>query len=430
MKINNKKPQSVAIIIENMVQFLSIKHGIEDLVSNNIEVDLFVPQAGSDETGFREMFNSTSKHLISAGYEVKRTNTKKEYNVLLEPYPVYRFELNFDYRIKYNYSLITAKPNPAFLPQNNIVYDAIFCNSKYSADYLDVYTKTHIIKPPKYRGFNQNSVKKVRARAEKPRLLYLPTYGHVEDDKKSFKAIYELKKYYSIVIKSHHGTRHLKNESDRLLRQKDLADEIYDENTELVDLLKSVDVVLSDNSGAIFDAIYSGVPVAIYASDDNLGQLRGVDTLQHTLVVEGVIPYTNDPDGLLSIIEQAISEGCRRKQAKTRKDLFGGASDKEFIDIVKFYIGKQELSPGSYSQPSALRRFFSDQYKALLKDSDRIVYLNKTISELKDNLSNLEKDIAIKNNEIYIYKTRLLYKSSGKFYNLWDKVKGSREREK
>ena len=55
--------KDIAIVIENLIQFQSIKAGIDELrKKENIDVDIYVPEA-QDDQGFKEIFESCYKHL-------------------------------------------------------------------------------------------------------------------------------------------------------------------------------------------------------------------------------------------------------------------------------------------------------------------------------------------------------------------------------
>ena len=94
-----------------------------------------------------------------------------------------------------------------------------------------------------------------------------------------------------------------------------MADEWYDLNTSLSYLLSKSDVVLSDNSGAIFEALYNDVPVAIFAKNINK-KLGNFDTIQYDLVTSDIIPYTNNPDDIFKILSLSCSDKYKIKQIR------------------------------------------------------------------------------------------------------------------
>ena len=79
------------------------------------------------------------------------------------------------YRIKYKYSLLTAKPNLVYKPENNICYDAILCYGMYEANFLKVFSNVELIGNLKYLNLKPLT----KPSTNKPILLYLPTYGDV-----------------------------------------------------------------------------------------------------------------------------------------------------------------------------------------------------------------------------------------------------------
>ena len=277
--------RDIAVTIQNFVQFYSIKSGIDELIKRNHSVDIYIPQT-NDDSGLDKMYEETFNELIKYNYTIKRTTDSNVlYKILLEPYPMdFCLKFNFEYRLKYKYSLLSAKPNLVYKPESNICYDAILCFSKYDADFLNVYAKTELIGNLKYLNFKKKSFN-----SAKPVLLYLPTYGNVSSIDLITAQLEKLKSKYYLITKLHHGTSSLKNETERIEKLKSISNECYNHTTELVKLLEKADVVLSDNSGAIFETLYAKVPLAIFSDDINKNKLGNLDTTQFKLVKKNYI---------------------------------------------------------------------------------------------------------------------------------------------
>ena len=323
--------KDIAIVIENLIQFQYIENGINTLLNNNISLDIYVPTSKYAD-GFDNLFNNAYDYLQKNNYSPKRFPDNTEYKILLEPYPTDKyFKIKHTYRIKYPYSLIAAKPDPSFRPDWNIYYDAILCHSEHEASYLKTYAETLVIGSLKHKFSKTYS--------DKPTLLYLPTYGDLSSIDELINVFSDLKNKYYIIIKFHHGTSFLNNEKERLEQLKSLADEWYDLNTSLSYLLSKSDVVLSDNSGAIFEALYNDVPVAIFAKNINK-KLGKFDTIQYDLVTSDIIPYTNNPDDIFKLLSLSCSDKYKIKQKNIKNDLFyiSENSEQEFLNIIRNYL--------------------------------------------------------------------------------------------
>jgi hypothetical protein len=364
MKKNNK---GIAVVFDDLVEFFNMKNGLDALIKDGIPVDIIVPKHNE---GRRSLLDETYDYLTHEGYSVIRDVDKsKKYKILLEPYPTdHNFKpdmINHEFRIKYKYSLISAKPDKVFSVKWNIVYDAILCYTKREVEILSAYTKTFLVSPMKYKDFKKNSSRP----SKKPTLLYLPTFGDVSsiDDIKD--ALKSLRNDYYVIVKAHHGTQHKGEEKKRNDILKNSSDEYYDQTTDLAELLKTADVVLSDNSAAIFDAIYTEVPVAIYNNGTlNARKLGNLNTYQYQLVQKGVVPYTDDINKVGLVLKSALK---KRKEQMKEKDDFSSNQNmtKEFIEIIKIFLEKDRDEDEYYAMHDFIRDSFVNRYQ---KEADEI----------------------------------------------------------
>lgn len=330
--------KDIAVVVQSEVQYYAVEPLLQILNEKKYSVDIVINPLTVDNTGFKEISSSTYKLLKAQGYDVKMADdAKKHYKIILTPYADI-VETDYKYLIRYQYSPVSAKPNPVYLPESQRKFHAILCQSTYEADILSVYAKTYIVSNLKFINY-KNRTKKTT----KKTLLYLPTYGDVSSIDELKLALELVKKTYKLVVKIHHGTSHLYDEEYRKKILQNLADEYYEADTPLVDLLSTADVVLSDNSGSIFEAIYSETPVAIYAKGLNERRLNGLDTLQYKLVHEGVIPHTDSSDNLVYTINKALNNDSVKKQRVARKNLFPKVKNPldSWIKIINMYINDE-----------------------------------------------------------------------------------------
>lgn len=327
--------RDVAIVFDDLTEFYSIKDSIDELINSNVKVDLYV--LGNYSNG---MSSETERRISSLGYEVLTDFTgENRYKVLLEPYPLINGDnVHYDYRIKYRYSPVCAKPDPVYTPEWNMPYDAFIVYSNRDAEVFSVYGKTHTIPYKKFSNFKKETVK------GKPELLYLPTYGDVSSvDMFDKKTADRLKEKYNLTIKSHHAIQYRDDEKHNYEKLKALADNFYDSDTSIVELLSTADIVLSDNSGAIFDAIYSETPIALLSDVEKLNsrKLGEIDTLQYELVKNGVVPCAHrieDVEQVLSLAYDLLPE-----QKEVKLNIFGIEAESEsMMEVIDYYLSKNK----------------------------------------------------------------------------------------
>ncbi len=398
--------KDVAVMIQNYVQFINLKSGIDKLIAKGYTVDIYCPTDKSD-VGYKDMYNDIRKYLKNNGYTVYNEVNNFEYKVLLEPYPF--MLIKSKYVIKYRYGCISAKPSIVYRPDNYLKYDAILCAGSYDANYLSVFSKTYQTGNMKYANFKKKN-KKI---ADKKILLYLPTYGDSCSIDEIIDELAKLKKDYYIIAKIHHGTNFVKAEKERIKKLKNIVDEFYDSHKDLSELLSVAEVVLTDNSGSIFEAIYTDTPVAIFCDDVNKHKLGNFNTTQYELVKEGIIPYTNDKNEIDKILKKALSKNIIEKQQMWNKDnLYHPKNQvKDFVNIIEKYI-KDDIDERYYEMHNILK---SDYYTLC----NSIIHMNNTISSMQTNLNNI---VTEKDQEITLLKKNLNYYENGKLYKIAKKI--------
>lgn len=330
-----------------------------------------------------------------------------------------------------------AKPDPSLKPDWNIYYDAILCHSQYEASYLKVYSKTILIGPL------NNKITERNPKKGKPNLLYLPTYGTLSSIDELLETLKELKTNYNLIIKLHHGTTFLNDEKNRVNELKYIADECYDLTTSLSELLAKSDVVLSDNSGAIFEALYNNIPVAIFSNNINK-KLGDFDTIQYELVSSGIIPYTNNPNNINQVLSAACSTEYIEKQNKISDELFYNDENSQtaFLNIIKNFIDdninlkyKQlhDVLLEDYRYKSnSINKLNSEKASLLNKINfknqqiDNLRNLNSNseeiINKLNNNINDLNNKIKQQDLILYEYNNFFLYKLARKIYKVYFKI--------
>lgn len=338
--MKNKVNNNIAIVFDDLTEFFTIEPAISKLEKNGYKIDLIVPY----DSGYNGLAEHTIKKVKELGYSPKNDAPKnKTYKILLTPYPGLDVvkRMNFVYHLRYPYGALSPKPNPTYLPDHVYYYDGIFLFNKHET-YLNAYGP--IIYPLpywRYHNFKNNK----RNTKSKPTLLLLPTFGADISfiNRLTTKAIKDIKKHYHVIAKAHHAVHFDIDGQGNLDKLKNACDEFYDSDTAIDVLLSKADIVLSDNSGAIFDSICANVPVAIFTDSPNSRRLGKLDTLQYQLVQKGIIPQAKKADEVLPILLNI--KHYTEKQRKLKKDLFVCDYQdpfEEFLKIIRYYITKDE----------------------------------------------------------------------------------------
>ena len=341
---NSKKMKAlnnnIAIVFDDLTEFYVMQKAIDKLKESHYQVDIIVPY----DSGYNNLAEHTLQTITNLGYSpLDDAPSNKTYKILLTPYPgldaVKR--IKYIYHLRYPYGAISAKPNPSYYPNHIYQYDAMFSFNTYDG-FLETYgPKIYPLPYWRYTSFKR----KPQSKNQPPILLLLPTFGtdtsfinHLPDS-----TITELKKEFKIISKAHHAVHFGIDGADTLQRLEQISDEFYTSDTPIDDLLKKATIVLSDNSGAIFESICANVPIAIFTNDPNSRHLGKLNTLQYKLVQQKIIPHATKPNEILPMLHDI--KPFIKKQKAIREKLFITNSKKpfdDFISIIKHYIEADE----------------------------------------------------------------------------------------
>lgn len=423
------KNKNIAVTIQNMVQYYSITYGIDALIKHGYNVDIYIPIQKQND-GYNDMFNNVYDKLKGKNYNIYREYKGKKYKIVLSPYnmDIY-YDFKTDYNLKYKYAAVAAKPKITYNLNHNYIYDAILCCSTWENKILKVYAPTFNVGNLKFVHF-----KKIKKQNKKQKILYLPTYGKYSSLKGAIEGFKRLKDKYIVITKMHHGTSYLKEEQEDIKKLYNVFDKVYDENTELTKLLEDVDLVISDNSGSVFEAMYARVPVLIYSEDEDLS-INGLIPLQQQLVEQGVILRTNDIGLLPDFISKTFSNDIVKKQLKCSDDLFPIKNSdliETFIKIIEIFIN-DDVDLCYYKLHDYVKnnitKFINNEYR-LNYELERLKLFDEKIENLNHKINNLNKiifDLEIENNnlkdKLKDYEKGKLYKLSKKIYFLSNKFR-------
>lgn len=139
----------------------------------------------------------------------------------------------------------------------------------------------------------------------KKTILYAPSWGELSSFPFYMDSLYQLAEQYNVIVKIHHNTMLLDN-NERNLQNIFFGVNFFYENEDIISLISISDIVVSDFSGAIFDAAFCRKPVLLLNIPD-LNRLPKID--QFSLEVsqrEKLGVLVESPDELEIAIEKVI----------------------------------------------------------------------------------------------------------------------------
>lgn len=201
-------------------------------------------------------------------------------------------------KVHINYG--AGKELTMFSPHHRM-WDLYLCLNPHIHEIIKLFTAAEVVGYPKFddwfNGTVGDSDSTVLGLPEhvtrgKKVLLYLPTHG----DLCSIDAlVFELKKLarkYAVIAKLHYYTTYIEPARKELLRDSYIT--LLGDETDLLPLLQRADLVISDNSSAIFDALLADKPVIAtdFLSAEYLDQQHKKVKQYPARPLEGALTYS------------------------------------------------------------------------------------------------------------------------------------------
>lgn len=204
--------------------------------------------------------------------------------------------------------------------------------------------------------------------SERPVALYMPTYGELGSFDELVEPLARLSDHYQILIKGHHN-----DEKSGLLwmsKAKRLGHKhLYSGGHDQVELLKAADVVVSDFSGAAFDAVYAKIPVVLYQgrAEERVGtQKFDLSSLEYR-ERDRIGRVCNDPRDLGAALDEIVSTPLRFLDAVAdlRESLFVDVSSPDAALSAKSSVEK--LLAGGFPSRSKPQAYVRETIQRLLQ---------------------------------------------------------------
>lgn len=369
--------KEIALVVHNLVLFDQMKPII---AKYRDKTDIFVEVVKHTEqdNDWLEMAKNTYNFLKKEGYNPKYLDKpiEKKYKILLTS-GLYENLPNAEVKIRYNYGM-----GKDWLHNNyDINFDYILVYGERDGAFSEPFARVLEVGPIKFYN-----LKKHRA-GKKKKVLYLPTYGEHSSIEYLYKELEKLQDKYEVIVKLHHGTTFLEPERVKLFKN---FKNMYDHKEPLGDLLANADMVISDSSGAIYDAIAMKVPVAIYNTNTYELYNGKIEAGELILLKEKLVHKIDKPSELNSVIEETLNDKDKDKKLKKAFDLFFGCTAEEGVKRICELIdgilsGKIDLSVYHAAKDNLLNE--------IEKPKEEIARLNGKINVLKNELNQKEQFI-------------------------------------
>lgn len=168
-------------------------------------------------------------------------------------------------------------------------------------------------------------------------VLYLPTHSDLSSIDVLAPALKTLGETYNVIVKLHYLSP--REEPDRVTLLTDERLMLVQDDTDLMPLLKLADVIISDNSSAIFDAILADKPLVVTDFHDKeyldhghraikwfrrgpVGALTYSGSIEQRIKRDEIVDAIREPLALISTVEQILTSDTKRPlREKLRSEL-------------------------------------------------------------------------------------------------------------
>ncbi len=294
----------------------------------------------------------------------------------------------------------------------NRVFNLILTYGRYSDNYLKLWAETKIIGNPKFdpwflKKIPENDINQIKnvLNSEKQTILYLPTYGELSSIEMILVSLKSLASKYNIIVKVHDITKYYEVERFASLISFD-GFQIYDGCQDILPLLESGDVVISDNSGAIFDAILADKPLLtinnltdeyfeslMEKTPQRLDGKRGRSTSKQSIEQQiknknwGPGPVVDESENLgKAIVESLKNDRYGAKREYWREKIFSfndGRCAERAANEIKKIINLRQLPPKTLM--AEIIDVYENEFKELVlanfKNSSLLYQISQKIAE-------------------------------------------------
>lgn len=377
----------IAFIGWNSFQFLYVKNLLEKIANSKFFV---VKRVDGNEGLFTHdiVGNLNDRVVFISTNEI--TNVDKTHDVIIAQTAFYGIE-----KIK-NAKLVFLQYGYAKEPYNFGKWRALsnltLVYGEYAKERIEKYTPAVSVGNPRFDKLKNGNFyiecKKRYAKyieKNKKTVLYTPTWGELSSFDLYIDEILALNKEYNLLIKLHHNTEML--EASRLKRLKKYNINFFGKDDDILELITVSDIVISDYSGAIFDALYCKKPIVLLDIEiNNLLKSKKIDLNSIEFDKRDILGIVvSTPKELHNQISKVVYSKLTQKQIELREKLFLDTNI-TYDNIIK-----------------AISDLINDKYT---KNEKQLFYEKEIYKEY----SSFKRDINEFAKNIYLY---ILYKMRG-----------------
>ncbi|MDI9221128.1 CDP-glycerol glycerophosphotransferase family protein [Pantoea sp. EA-12] len=336
---------SIAFIGWNPFQFIHIKH-----LASKIDNCTFVIEKKKNYINeFDKEFFDNDSTPVMIWEQSKMQDLDGIFDIIICQTPFFRIETFKKTKIvmiQYGY----AKEPHNYGPWRSLA-DLCLAYGDYAREKIEDYCPCVATGNPRFDQWaNYQFVTNAEKTEDiKKTILYVPTWGELSSLDLYIERIISLSEKYNLILKLHHN-------SDLIEKKKSLLDgneniSIYGANDDVLELINKSDLVISDYSGAIFDAVYFNKPIVLLdiPLNDKLG-LGKIDF--HSLEFAKRSQFglcVKQPSDLIEIVEHALSksEELVKNYSEMRNELFTdtqNACGNIISSLNSFWKEKKEIT--------------------------------------------------------------------------------------
>lgn len=337
--------KQVCVKIATDVQYDSLKPVLKMFKKNKTPFDIFIPEHTENTRNINKMFDKTYKIVSEDGFSniIRKTTPDNQYHLALIT-PNYEQGISAKYYIKYSYGPAhTVKPSTTHQAYRLNRYHGYFLHSKRDLEIFSVFSKTYLLPDLKYIGYKH--AQKTDAN-NKQTILFLPSWEGQNSLNWIVSAVKKLNKDYNTIVKLHpygdFGSEVPKSVKNVKAEIREVTDEYYEGEAALKPILERSNLIVSDVSGAVFDALYVGVPVTLYSKNIYKFDLAGIKSACAKYVDEGYISLSKTASALVKEIPNALSDQYLKKQLHLSKEVFCQDFTPKAVDswmkVINYYL--------------------------------------------------------------------------------------------
>ena len=287
------------------------------------------------------------------------------------------------------------------------VYDVILAYGKRDQKYFGLLTKSIAIGNPRldnfYKGVIDVSVRENLLNffddTKKKTVLYVPTHGDLGSFREMLGTVGKLSKEYNIIFKPHYFTLREDKEMVEKYRQiKSIL--VIDDSWDTIEVMALSDVIISDNSSAIFDAMQVDKPVIVcdfldYQFLDTIhkklrllkrgvaGALTYPESLEQEIKNKDLVASIKKPSDLIEMLANIEKvdlkyEGFRRKLVLENFEYVDGHSARKAAEIIiSIYNSERKHVPGILQH--AYRAYNNPRHQWIIENENKeqVLSVNK-----------------------------------------------------